>query len=143
MVKYAVHEPKLEVTPLVIKSKLLERSWIDVKQLESSINKINSIIMPFKERLARNERHMYLYLLGGLALILSLAILLGILVHFALSILLICSYLGGMIYIIRRYQKENNQLLKSIHFNTCLVIRNENERYYSRYNLKARVGFLS
>ena len=112
VIKYAVHEPKFEVTPQVIKSKLLERSWIDVKQLESSINKVNTIILPFKERLARNEKHMYLYLLGGLAIILSLAIILGILVHFALSIVLICGYLGGMIFIIKRYRKENDQLLR-------------------------------
>ena len=86
---------------------------------------------------------MYLYLLAGLAVVLTLAVILGIAVHFALAIVFIAIYIGGLIYIVKKYQKENDQLLRRIHFNVCLLIRNENERLYSRYNLRAKVGYLS
>jgi len=127
----------------VKKSKLLERSWIDVKQLEQSISRINNVVLPFRLSLARNERKMYMFLLLGFVAALGLALLFGFLVHYALSIVLICLYFGGLIYIVKKYHKENDMLLRAIHFNTCLTVRNENERLYSRYNLKARVGFLS
>ena len=99
--------------------------------------------MPFKERHAKNERVMYLYLLLGLVIVLILAIILGILVHFALALVMIVLYIGGLIYLIRRNSKENDTLLRKIHFNVCLALRNENERLFSRYNIRARVGYLS
>ena len=46
------NQTQYEITPQVKRSKLLERSWIDIKSLESSINRINSVILPFKEKLA-------------------------------------------------------------------------------------------
>jgi Ca2+/Na+ antiporter len=131
------------MTSQVKKSKLLERSWIDIKQLEMSLNRINKVILPFRMRLAQNERRMFLYLLMGFAITMGLSAVFGFFVHYGLSIFLICLYFGGLIYIVRRYHRENDNLQRAIHFNTCLVVRNENERLYSRYNLRARVGFLS
>jgi hypothetical protein len=86
---------------------------------------------------------MYLYLLMGFAIALGLSLVFGFFVHYALSIILICLYFAGLIYIVRKYHRENDSLQRAIHFNTCLAVRNENERLYSRYNLRARVGFLS
>lgn len=86
---------------------------------------------------------MYLYLIAGLAVVLTLAIILGVAVHFAIAIVFLVFYIGGLIYIVKKYQKENDLLLRRIHFNICLLIRNENERLYQRYNLRARVGYLS
>ncbi len=114
-----------------------------MKQLEQSISRINNVVLPFRLSLARNERKMYMFLLLGFVAALGLALLFGFLVHYALSIVLICLYFGGLIYIVKKYHKENDMLLRAIHFNTCLTVRNENERLYSRYNLKGRVGFLS
>ncbi len=90
----------------------MERSWIDHQQFNQSIDKINSIIAPFKQRLASNERQMYLYLLLGLFLFLALSILLGIVAHFALALVMIALYLCGLVYIIKKFQRENAQLLK-------------------------------
>jgi hypothetical protein len=72
-----------------------------------------------------------------------LAIILGITVHFALGIAMIAVYIIGLVYFIRKNSKENDSLLRKIHFNVCLALRNENERLYQKYNLKARVGYLS
>lgn len=143
VVKLAPNEPKFEINSHVKKSKLLERSWIDIKHLEMSLNRINKVILPFRQRLAQNERRMFLYLLLGFAITIGLSLVFGFFVHYALSIVLICLYFGGLIYIVRKYQRENESLQRAIHFNTCLTVRNENERLYSRYNLRARVGFLS
>jgi hypothetical protein len=109
IIRFGIHnQTQYEITPQVKRSKLLERSWIDIKSLESSINRINSVILPFKEKLAKNEKHMYLYLLAGLAVVLTLAVILGIAVHFALAIVFIAIYIGGLIYIVKKYQKEND-----------------------------------
>ena len=134
---------KYEITPQVRKSKLLERSWIDINSLEASLNRINSVICPFKEELAKNEKRMYIYLLAGLLMVLILAVIFGIFVHIALAVVMIAIYIGGLIYIVKKYNKQNDHLLKRIHFNVCLLLRNENERFYQRYNLRARVGYLS
>lgn len=101
------------------------------------------MVSPIKEKLAKNDRKMFLYLLAGLIGVLAVAILFGVVVHFAIAIVLIVAYLGGLIYIVKKFQKENDSLIKQIHFNVCLLVRNENERLYSRYNIRARVGFLS
>jgi hypothetical protein len=55
---------------------------------------------------------MYLYLLLGLFLFLALSILLGIVAHFALALVMIALYLCGLVYIIKKFQRENGQLLK-------------------------------
>lgn len=132
-----------ELTPQIRKSKLIERSWIEMESLEASIQRINDVIRPSKEKLAQNEKFLFRYLLIGLVIVAILAIILGILVHFALAIVVIILYIIGLAFVIRRFQKENDFLLKKIHFNVCLLIRNENDRFYSRHNIKARVGYLS
>lgn len=79
----------------------------------------------------------------GLALVAILAIVLGIFVHFGLSIALIVIYIITIIILVRKLVKENERLSKQIHFNVCLMIRNENERLYSKHSLRAKVGFMS
>lgn len=76
---------------------------MEPRHLEQSLAKFNQVVSPFKERLAKNDRKMYLYLLAGLLGVLTLAILLGVAVHFAIAIVLILAYLGGLIYIVRKF----------------------------------------
>ena len=79
----------------------------------------------------------------GLAITAILAIIFGIAVHYAVSVVIIALYLCGLVYVVLKFSRLNDILLKKIHFNLCLILRNENERLYSKHNMKARVGHLS
>lgn len=72
-----------------------------------------------------------------------LAVLLGVVVHFGLAIAVILIYIISTIIVVRKLVSENDRLSKQIHFNLCLLIRNENERLYEKHSLKAKVGHLS
>lgn len=114
-----------------------------MEHLENSIRRINYVIKPSKEKLAQNDTYLFRYLLIGLIIVVALGVIFGILVHFALVIVVLVVYIIGIAFMIRRFQKENDFLLKKIHFNVCLLIRNENDRFYSLHDIKARVGYLS
>ncbi len=59
-----------------------------------------------------------------------LAIVLGIVVHFGVAIAIILIYIISTIIVVRKLVVENDRLTKQIHFNLCLLIRNENDRLY-------------
>jgi hypothetical protein len=42
-----------------------------------------------------------------------------------------------------KVQKLNNELLRHIHFNLALALRNENDTLLMPYGIKARPGYLS
>lgn len=72
-----------------------------------------------------------------------LAITLGIFWSYIISIVLTLAYFIGFIVLIIKVRSANNELLKRIHFNLCLVLRNENDNVYSKYGIKLRPGFIS
>ena len=86
---------------------------------------------------------MLLYLIVGLFSVAILAIVLGILVNYIISIVITALYFIGLALIIIKVKNLNNSLLKSIHFNLALVLRNENDKLLTKFGLKARPGFLS
>ena len=104
---------------------------------------INEFIRPCKLRVADNNHKLSLYLLLGLFIVVIVAIVLGIFVHFALSAVIIVGYIVGLIVMIKKISHENELLRKQIHFNVCLIIRNENERLFLKHNIKAKVGFMT
>ena len=124
-------------------SKLIDRSWIDFGMLEKSIHSINEVLRPYKERSEHNDKRISLYMIIGLALMAVLAIVLGIVVHFGLAIAMILIYIITMIVVVSKLVQENDRLAKQIHFNLCLLIRNENERLYQKHSLRAKVGHMS
>jgi Flp pilus assembly protein protease CpaA len=73
----------------------------------------------------------------------TLAIALGITVSYAISIIMAIVYFGVFIVIIVKVRRVSNDLLKKTHFNLSLALRNENDRLYNRYGIKARTGFMS
>jgi len=121
----------------------LEQAWLEQSQLEQTINLINETILPCKLRLAANDRKLSLYLLLGLLIVVIVAIVLGIFIHFALAGVIILGYIVGLILMIRKVFHENELLRKQIHFNVCLIVRNENERLFLKHNIKCKVGFMT
>jgi hypothetical protein len=75
--------------------------------------------------------------MGAIALALGLAV--SLYIGLAIAIL----YFVGFIVLMVKVRKLNNALLLKIHFNLSLVIKNENDNYFSRHGIKARPGFLS
>jgi hypothetical protein len=79
----------------------------------------------------------------GLGIMAILAVLLGILLHFGFAIAMILIYIISTTIVVRKLVSENDRLAKQIHFNLCLLIRNENERLYEKHSLRAKVGHMS
>jgi hypothetical protein len=73
----------------------------------------------------------------------TLAIVLGIHVHFALSIIISLLFFVGLVFLIFRVKRLNAVIHKKIHFNLSLILRNENEKVFSKFSIKARPGYLS
>ena len=78
----------------------------------------------------------------GLAIMAVLAIVLGIVVHFGVAIAMIVIYIITTVIVMRKLVAENDRSAKQIHFNICLLIRNENERLYQKHSLRAKVGHM-
>jgi len=62
--------------------------------------------------MAQNDRKLSLYLLLGLLIVVVLAIILGIFVHFALAAVIIVAYIIGLIFLIKKCFVENERLRK-------------------------------
>jgi|LauGreDrversion4_2_1035121.scaffolds.fasta_scaffold1025708_1 hypothetical protein len=62
--------------------------------------------------MAQNDRKLSLYLLLGLLIVVVLAIILGIFVHFALAAVIIVAYIIGLIFMIKKCFVENERLRK-------------------------------
>lgn len=100
-------------------------------------------LKPYTSVVEQNDRLMLLYLLVGLIIATTLAIVVGILVTFGISLVIAILYFSGLAYLIVRNKRSNALMLKRIHFNLALILRNENDELFSRYSIKARPGFLS
>ena len=98
---------------------------------------------PFKDKVAYYDRIVLFYLFIGMLVMATLAIILGILVNFGISIVIAIIYFVGLTFLIVRTKKLTNDLLKRVHFNLSLVLRNENDRIFTKFGIKARPGFLS
>lgn len=73
------------------------------------------------------------YLLFGLIIVGILAIALGVTLSFIISIVIALFYFGSFIFLIIAVKRKNATLLKRTHFNLSLVLRNENDRLYSKH----------
>ena len=62
--------------------------------------------------MAQNDRKLSFYLLLGLLIVVILAIILGIFVHFALAAVIIVAYIIGLIFLIKKCFVENERLRK-------------------------------
>ena len=68
------------------------------------------MIHPYKLQIDKNDRKITLFMVLGLILMTTLAVILGIVVHFGLSIAMIVIYILSMIFIVRKLLRENDRL---------------------------------
>ena len=71
-----------------------------------------------------------LYIFIGLLVVGALGIIFAVLVSMIISIVLGILYFFGLIFLIIRVKLLSKALLIKIHFNMCLILKNENERFY-------------
>lgn len=83
------------------------------------------------------------YLLFGLIFTGILALVIGILSSFLISLFIAFLYFSLLILLIAKIRKMSTYMNLKLHFNLSLILRNENERLYNKYNIKARPGYLS
>ena len=83
------------------------------------------------------------FILSGLLGVTPLGVILGLNYSYIFPVVLTILYFLGFIYLIIRVQRATNSLLKRIHFNLALVLRNENDGLLMRYGIKAKLGYLS
>lgn len=122
---------------------LLNKSGLSIDEFEGIIQQINKVVEPIKEQYSSNEKMIITYVLFGLFIVTTLSIALGIIISFIIPIILTLCYFSGFAILLIRVQKKNSHLLKRIHFNLSLVLRNENDRLLIRHGIKARPGYLS
>jgi len=97
---------------------------------------------PLKEAYSFQEKLIIYYILFGLFVITPLATYFGITFSFIVPSILCALYFAGFIYLVVRVQQRNGLLLKRIHFNLAVVLRNENDRGLVQHGIKARPGYL-
>lgn len=143
VLKYGECSPLFEITKEVKESKLFLFSEIPYSEFENSVHRINAIVKPLKVKHSFYDKVLLLYLILGILVVGALAIVLGVFVHFSVAIVMAFVYFAGFVLLLLKIRKIHNKLLIKTHFNLSLIIRNENDRLYSKYGIKARPGFLS
>lgn len=126
-----------------IEPPLLTKSGLPIDVFEDFIARVNQVGEPLRSKHAHHERLIIYYILFGVFVVTSLSIALGIHYTFLVPLTLTLSYFFGFAWLVIHVQRENGSLLKQIHFNLCLVLRNENERVLYGYGIRARPGYLS
>ena len=82
-------------------------------------------------------------MLLGLLIIGGLSAVTAIFSSFIISIFLGLVYICGLIVVFMYYRREGGILSKKIHFNLSLILKNENDKVFGLYGIKARPGYLS
>ena len=116
---------------------------VNFEEFQASISKINKNLEPRRRQLSIYDFLMILYLLGALLLTVTLGVVFAVHVHFALSIVIGVAYFVGLRFVIVKLKKKQNEEILKIHFNLAIMLKNENERFFSKYRIKARPGYLS
>jgi hypothetical protein len=135
--------PYFKIDSDIANQSIIVDSGLSYSELESSIAKINNLLLPFKERIAQCDRICILYGVLGVIMVSILSVVCGIYVSFILSLVLSFLYIVGLVFLLYKSKKLTSLLVKKTHFNLALILRNENSRLYSKYGLKARPGHLS
>ena len=79
----------------------------------------------------------------GMIITAVLSLILGLIITYIISIAILLTYLGGLVFVFYKIKDLNKLILLRIHFNLALVLRNENERLFKYYGIRARPGNLS
>lgn len=119
---------------------LLDDSGLDISLLEDSIQRVNQVIRPTVATKVRTEKILWLSTLFGILITAVLAIILGVLVTYLISIAIALVFIACFLIFHWRMSRKTRQLALKYHFNLSLVIRNENDRLYKYYGLRARPG---
>jgi len=79
----------------------------------------------------------------GIVITAVLALILGLIITYIISIAILLTYFAGLVLVFYKVRNLNKIMLLRMHFNLALVLRNENERLYKYYGIRARPGNLS
>jgi hypothetical protein len=106
------------------------------------MNTINEVMKSNRGTLAYYDRIILFYLLFGLAFTGFLCVLVGMLLHYSLSVILGFLYFGALGIFIWFIKKRTKVLVRDSHFCLALVLRAENNRFYLSKGITLRPGFL-
>jgi hypothetical protein len=101
------------------------------------------LLHPVKEKALKYEKILMLYMFVGLLVVGGLAVIFAIKVSSIVSIILGILYFGGLVFLMIKTKKLTSGLVLKTHFNLAIILKNENERFYYKYGLKARPGYLA
>jgi hypothetical protein len=73
----------------------------------------------------------------------ALSIVSAIFSSFIIAIVLALIYVGIFVFIIVKAKKMSDILAMKVHFNLALTLKNENDKLFNKYGIKARPGYLS
>lgn len=75
---------------------------VDYEKFKESIKKINDKMEPRRKALSKLDMYNLGYLIGGLLIAVTLAIVFAVHVHWALSIVIMIGYFVGLFFVIRK-----------------------------------------
>lgn len=120
----------------------MSKSGLLIDDFEACLGRVNTVLGPLRTKYSFQERLILFYILFGIFVVTTLAVILGINYSYVYPVVFTILYFIGFSYLVFRVQKTNNQLLKKIHFNLALVLRNENDQLLNKHGIRARSGYL-
>ena len=99
--------------------------------LIKTVTEVNRLLKPLRGTVARYDRYILFYLLFGLFVVSLLGVLLGMLVHFGISLAMAAIYFVIFIAFVCYTKNKNATLIKEAHFVLAAFLKAENNRYYA------------
>ena len=111
--------------------------------LFKTVAEVNRLLKPLRGTVARYDRYILFYLLFGLFVVSLLGVLLGMLVHFGISLAIAVVYFVIFIAFVCYTKNKNATLIKEAHFVLAAFLKAENNRYYAQRGIRFRPGFMA
>ena len=130
VITYSEWSPIYTVREDQINEETLKLTNADRQEFLLTISTINKILKPLRGKVALLDRIILLYLIFGFFIIGGIAVVLGMFVHYAISIVIAVLYfalLGALVYISK---KRSSTLIKNAHLWLSFYLHAENSRYY-------------
>ena len=103
--------PLFEFHPLQ-EPALLSKSGLLIDDFEACIGRINAVIGPLRSKHSFNERLILFYILFGILIVTTIAVILGINYSYIYPLVLTILYFAGFAYLVYKVQRANYTLLK-------------------------------
>lgn len=110
---------------------------------ETTIEDVNQVMKPLWGWVAMYDWLILFYLVFGMILTAIAGVLLGIFVHYGISIGLACIYLFVFAIIVYCVKRWTGKLIKNSHFCLSLILHAENNWHYMKHGVIFWPGFMA